>query len=633
MPMGRILPSPQPLQRVREVPNTSPLEPPTSAALEGGEPRLFPHVGSAGCPVLSCPSERPVRDRIRRLASDLVSPWSTNGVPAEARGAAGLRSLAAGILARAGGDASLVGYAMVVIVTEHWRRRIEAGAEGRRLLLLPDCPRAAPSPDVGGDRPPRTCGPRCSLKRLWAHARGLGWVVAATPAAVAGIGGLLTGQYDGILGVAKLSHLEKAFAMLPAFALPIAAVPFDPQKASAADAPDCATALAAGALDVDWVVGLLGGGTSAGEPDGWQSALLREAAGLFSPESLRQVAETAGVGRALAWTDGPPAPLDATAVLGADFLGRGGKFLRPFVTLAAHDAVATGLGGGGSSPPSHRASRAAAVAIEVFHKASLIHDDIEDADGRRYGRSTLHEEAGIPTALNTGDALLGLGYRIIATLPGVDPACRSDLVAVLSDAHLRLARGQGAELWWRDAADRSLSVEESLEIYSLKTSPAFEAALAIGVRLAGVAVADAGPIARYARHVGIGFQVLNDLKDWRGDTDNDRAAAGDLLGGRPTLLWALARERVPATELSRLSGLARADAAAGGPTHPGAIVAEARQSFMAADVFSRAASVAERHRVLAQEALAECPIAPLRSVGEFLLDLAIPGGAAERLIG
>jgi geranylgeranyl pyrophosphate synthase len=76
----------------------------------------------------------------------------------------------------------------------------------------------------------------------------------------------------------------------------------------------------------------------------------------------------------------------------------------------------------------------------------------------RYGRSALHEEVGIPVALNTGDHLVGLGYRIIATLPTVDAATRADLVAMLSDAHVRLARGQGAELWWRVGRDTPLSV-------------------------------------------------------------------------------------------------------------------------------------------------------------------------------
>lgn len=610
------------------MPNITPIDPPLAVGvpgLTGGAPIARPTGGG-----LECPAERSLRGRIRRLAADLVAPWSATGVPPQARGTAGLRSLAAGIVSEAGGHPGHEGFAMVVIVTEHWRRRIVSGGEGRRLLLLPDCPRGGDAPIDHDDRPPHTCGQRCAIARLWSHARSLGWVVAATPAAVAGIGGLLTGQYDGILGVAKLSHLEKAFAMLPAFALPIAAVPFDPDAARASTAATCGEACADGALDVDWVLGLLGGADAVRGPDDGHSDLLREASTLFGRETLAEVAATAGVPESLAWRESAPAPLDATAVLASDFLGRGGKFLRPFVTLAAHDAVVSPRDAAGV--PSRRASRAAAVAIEVFHKASLIHDDIEDADGRRYGRSTLHEEVGIPSAINTGDALLGLGYRIVATLPGVDAHCRADVVAMLADAHVRLARGQGAELWWRDAADKSLTVGESLDIYALKTSPAFEVALAIGVRLGGVGAAGAGPIARYARHVGIGFQVLNDLKDWRGDAENDRAAAGDLLGGRPTLLWALARERVPAQELARLAGAVRGGGVSSS-ADPSAIIVEARRLFTAADVFSRAAAIAERERALAQEALMECPIAALRRVEEFLLDLAIPGGAAERLLG
>ena len=67
---------------------------------------------------------------------------------------------------------------------------------------------------------------------------------------------------------------------------------------------------------------------------------------------------------------------------------------------------------------------------------------------------------------------------------------------------------------------------------------AFEAAVALGVRLAGALPEKVAAIDRYALHVGAGFQVLNDLKDWAGDLENDRRAAGDLMGGRPTVLWA-----------------------------------------------------------------------------------------------
>ena len=582
-----------------------------------------------------CPADRALRTRLRRHAADLVAAWRGTGVPVEARAAAGLGALAADLVAAAGAGPEHVGWTMVAIVSEHWRRRLATGASGRRLLLLPDCPLVDAVGDDGGDaRPPHTCGPGCVIATLWSAAREAGWVVESTPRAMAGIGGLLTGEYDGILGVARLAHLEKAFAMLPAFALPIAAVPFDPDAARLERMPrgsaaDCASAAAHACLDVEWVLGLLGcaGDTSTEGAD--HLPLLREAAGLFRPEALGRVVGEAGVAEALAWREGKPVPLDSAAMLSADYLGRGGKFLRPFITLAAHDAVVADRGGPVPTPPaSHAASRAAAVAVEVFHKASLIHDDIEDSDRRRYGRSTLQEEVGIPVAINTGDALLGLGYRIVSTLPGIEPGCRGELVAMLAEAHVRLSRGQGAELWWRDAADKSLSVADSIEIYALKTSPAFEVSLALGVRLAGLAPAGAGPLERYARHVGVGFQILNDLKDWAGDAENDRHAAGDLLGGRPTLLWALARERVAAGDLERLASLA---AGALDPPDAVRVIAEARRLFSGADVFSRAAAIAEAERAAAIAAVAAFPLPRLRSVLGFLLDLAVPGGVAERI--
>jgi len=474
---------------------------------------------------------------------------------------------------------------------------------------------------------------------IWSAARDTGWVVEATPRAMAGIGGLLTGQYDGILGIAKLEHLEKAFAMLPAFALPIAAVPFDPEAAAgmrstpgAGGARDCTRALSQAGLDPEWVLGLLGVGVGGAAPVADYLPLLREAAELFGRESLESIADTAGVPGALGW-HGSPVPLDAPAHLAADFLGRGGKFLRPFITLAAFDAICQGDGRGAAACGTRRsAAKAAAVAVEVFHKASLIHDDIEDADLMRYGRATLHDEVGIPSAINTGDYLLGLGYRIVSALPDVDAACRADVVAMLSEAHIRLARGQGAELWWRSAADKSLSAVEALTIYALKTSPAFEVALAIGVRVAGVDPRAVGALDRYARHVGVGFQVLNDLKDWKGDIENDRQAAGDLLGGRPTVMWALARERLPAADLRQLESLASAVGLPDGPSSA-TVIAEARRLYSDADVFARSAAIVEAERAGALSAAASCPLPRLREVLEFLLDLAVPDGAAEHFSG
>src|SRR6202451_395021 len=83
---------------------------------------------------------------------------------------------------------------------------------------------------------------------------------------------------------------------------------------------------------------------------------------------------------------------------------------RPFLAVCAWQAL--------QNDPSARIPadlRKVAVAVECFHKASLIHDDIEDGDAQRYGEKTLHEEYGVAVALNVGDLLIGEGYRLLAS--------------------------------------------------------------------------------------------------------------------------------------------------------------------------------------------------------------------------
>lgn len=571
------------------------------------------------------------------MAADLASSWRTGSLPAEVKSAAGLRRQAQAIVARAAAAPDHVGWTMVTIVSEYWRERLASGPSGRRLLLLPDCP-LAEGPRVDGV--PHVCGPQCTITTLWSAARDSGWVVESTSRAVNSMANLLSGQYDGILGVARLRDLEKAFSRLPAFALPVAAVPFEEVDGRF---DSCAAAAAAQAIDPEWILGLLGVAGGASAPVGDYLPLLREAAEMFAPSELERLVGRLGIDDAfgeIVLTPGVvPRPLHATGRLAGEFLSRGGKFLRPFITLAAFDAVAADRLAAGDERdleklPARESVKAAAVAIEVFHKASLVHDDIEDDDRMRYGRPTLHVERGVPCAINIGDYLVGLGYRIVSGLPGVEPLMQRDVVALLADAHVRLAKGQGAELWWRDATDKRLSPAESLEIYGLKTSPAFEAAVAMGIRLAGVEPEKAGAIRRYSLHVGTGFQILNDLKDWSGDLENDRRAAGDLLGGRPTLMWALAMERLAAAGAERLREVAaQAGMADASPDTIAAAIATARSLFSSADVFHRAAAIVDEQRALAAAAAATCRHPRLREVLEFLLDLAVPEQAALSMVG
>jgi geranylgeranyl pyrophosphate synthase len=273
--------------------------------------------------------------------------------------------------------------------------------------------------------------------------------------------------------------------------------------------------------------------------------------------------------------------------------------------------------------------RRTALAIEAFHKASLVHDDIEDEDTFRYGRETLHRRYGVPVAINVGDYLLGLGYRLVAReRQALGGDCTADILNCLAQAHLKLSEGQGAELLWRDAGDKALTALDALKIYALKTAPAFEAALYAGVRLAGPADAHEKTVAEFSKNLGIAFQILNDLKDWDGDTDNKLLAGQDVLAGRPTLLLALALEGSAPTERQELLTLLAGAPVAGAPglcsqrerPASGAVVERLRQLFTRAQVFARAEKLVEKYRARAEAVADAVEPTELRELLYYLVD-------------
>src|SRR5437016_5273820 len=176
--------------------------------------------------------------------------------------------------------------------------------------------------------------------------------------------------------------------------------------------------------------------------------LLRAARRMFQPDELERLVPRTRGGPRLAEVNGAGAagldPLAATEAIAYDFLAKGGKYSRPFITLAAYDA----LTGGDCTRPDgaeHVRSRLndvvrrAAVSIESFHKASLVHDDIQDGDAFRYGQPTLHLQHGVATAINVGDYLIGMGYRLISRdIEEVGAGTAADILTKLADAHTRL---------------------------------------------------------------------------------------------------------------------------------------------------------------------------------------------------
>jgi geranylgeranyl pyrophosphate synthase len=304
-------------------------------------------------------------------------------------------------------------------------------------------------------------------------------------------------------------------------------------------------------------------------------------------------------------------------------MATGGKRSRPFITLAAYDAMLGGAGTRGGELAIPDPVKRAALAIEAFHKASLIHDDIEDGDAFRYGQETLHRRHGVGPAINIGDYLVGWGYRLLARdRQAVGAVVAADLLARFSDAHVKLAEGQGAELLWRQSADKALKPIDALRIYALKTAPAFEAALGAGIRLAGDHPELDKTVTEFGKNLGIAFQILNDLKDFEADSDNKIIAGQDVLASRPTVLLALALEALPPARREELLALV-----SGADAVDDERVSRVRYLYELAGVFEKAERLVDKFRAKAED-LADAATPPdLRDLLLYLVDSVLDGSS------
>ncbi len=186
-----------------------------------------------------------------------------------------------------------------------------------------------------------------------------------------------------------------------------------------------------------------------------------------------------------------------------------------------------------------------------------------------------------------------------------------------------MAEGQGAELLWRDASDRRLTPLDALKIYALKTAPAFEAALYTGVRLAGDATNYVEPIRQFARNLGVAFQILNDLNDWTGDQHNKLEAGGDALGGRPTVLFALALASLNAADQAELIRLTSPDCE---------LIASERvrrieRLYRQAKAFEQASRLIDKHQQRALEVVRDVAPEALQRLMIYLVDTVLERGA------
>jgi geranylgeranyl pyrophosphate synthase len=552
------------------------------------------------------PETREMRDRVRAAAAEFARSIDRSKPLTRPD----LQKMSETLLQQMGLGEQYLGFMMVAISNEFWREQVSAIDFKRRLLLLPHCLKNAEGCPADYDEfglDCKKCG-ACSVADFKVKAEELGYKVLVSEGTPIVLKIIVSGHVDAIVGVACLNVLEKAFDKILLAGVPCVAAPLLSSNCRSTS------------VDDDWVAELIDLRT---EPPKTKTKtyvhLMRAANQIFEPAELERLAPRSRAKTALAGASGSD-PLAVHEQIAYDWLAQGGKRSRPFITLAAYDALqgAPGTQSAEGVNASDSVKRAA-LAIETFHKASLVHDDIEDDDTFRYGRETLHRQYGVSTAINVGDYLIGLGYRLVSReRKELGAECAADIVDRLAEAHLKLSEGQGAELLWRDSRDKTLTPLDALKIYALKTAPAFEAALYSGLRLAGPAEKYEKMVSEFSKNLGVAFQILNDLKDWSGDDDNKLIAGQDVLAARPTLLLALALEGSdPARRKELLAQLQGA-----GPAHDeqAAKVARVREMFEQARVFEKAEKLVEKYRARAEAIADEVEPTPLRELLYYLVD-------------
>lgn len=402
-------------------------------------------------------------------------------------------------------DSELRDFVMVLLSNEVWRDTVAGIPYERRILLLPQCLRSMNECVAERDEFGLICAGcgSCHIGELQALAEELGYVVLVAEGSTVVSTLLEQGKIDAVIGVSCLDALEKSFPATAANAIPGIAVPL----------------VIDGCIDTDVDVSWVRDAITLASDNGWTARFDLD---VLHDEVKRWFAFDKLVGK----TGGT---ITETERLALDWVAKAGKRWRPMLVASVYKALR------GVKEPVPESVKCLAVAVECFHKASLVHDDIEDDDELRYDAATLHCKHGMPIALNIGDLLLGEGYQLVANC-GLPPERTVQITSVAAEAHRTLCLGQGEELTGMQGGE-PLSSQTVIDIFRWKTSPAFDVSVQLGAIAAGCDENLSETLGRLSDALGVAYQIRDDLDDMR-DTESEFK----LRRIRPSLVYSLAYE-------------------------------------------------------------------------------------------
>jgi len=216
----------------------------------------------------------------------------------------------------------------------------------------------------------------------------------------------------------------------------------------------------------------------------------------------------------------------------AHLLAAGGKRLRPAVVMLAADAV---------KPGSSDDLMQAALALEVTHTFTLIHDDIMDDDCLRRGVPTVHTKWDMPTGILAGDVLYSRAFEHISLVTAKDEA-KVKAIRMLARACADICEGQHMDMSFEHRTD--VSEDEYMEMVKKKTGVLYAAAAGIGAVLAGGNAVQVKALYNFGLNTGIAFQIQDDIIDLLTPSEKSgKDQASDLREGKQTIIMIRAREK------------------------------------------------------------------------------------------
>lgn len=222
------------------------------------------------------------------------------------------------------------------------------------------------------------------------------------------------------------------------------------------------------------------------------------------------------------------------------FMQIGGKRMRPMLTLLGAELLGI----------KKEKAINAALAIEVFHNFSLIHDDIMDEAPLRRGFQTVHTKWDTNTAILSGDVLLIKAYELLEQQPGDLRA----MLQVFNQTAKEICEGQQLDVDYE--SKENLSIEDYIKMIRLKTSVLLGCALEFSAIIANSSEEDRKNMYEYGVNVGLAFQIQDDILDLYADPSKfGKQVGGDVIANKKTILYLLALQNASDEQLKQLEVL------------------------------------------------------------------------------